>query len=582
MGTFLISFFATKRVIIRIKGGFDVVKKSKYTFKRTAVDSDKVKVGLQKTVRLHNISWRIGSSRTVFKSEVKLAEESLIKYIEDHFDYTLHQLMDLYPTQYERALKSVDKLDVRKDSSSSIGLLTYGKAVDIYRWGMLKEETLAEGTIYNRYRAIINPIESMGLSEVDIRTFTPNVVQLLIDEHYKKGFKPKHASRHAKYWGLFFKWLVNNRYLDTHPLIGHEFKYKAYKSDSGESRVTYSRRQLDLLYEALGEVEEYRRPRARILQLMMDTGLRPGEAAVLKYEDLVGAYFKGTTIDKSSTLWDDLTNHYHRLLSQPLYREVMKLVKTRDDINIPTLSQVFKDAEELSTYNRQRLMNTIRFIHHYPSVSNYQDFGFVIQSNRKAKSSYDNPSSTLSDFFNSNGNLGWFADVLDGFDSSIIISRTQQTQLAEDGKTSVIGVKEAAKTNSGTNRSVPLNQRSRDTLTRHFRELVSNNQAFEVSRKTGYIFIDLEYNRFVDSRNLEYVLRVAVKELGKKGHDIPYLSPHNLRHSYATIIASDIDDRVAYFKLMEILGHNSLQTTLDAYVHGRHHAKDKTKSDLKF
>ena len=78
---------------------------------------------------------------------------------------------------------------------------------------------------------------------------------------------------------------------------------------------------------------------------------------------------------------------------------------------------------------------------------------------------------------------------------------------------------------------------------------------------SGYVFVNIWGGKIGQPMNL-YVLNTMFRRLSKKTGI--YVSPHLFRHTYATRLlrAGYVPERVKY-----LLGHRSIQTTLDVYSH---------------
>ncbi len=63
--------------------------------------------------------------------------------------------------------------------------------------------------------------------------------------------------------------------------------------------------------------------------------------------------------------------------------------------------------------------------------------------------------------------------------------------------------------------------------------------------------------------NIRKQMKVLIKRMQEQGYDIPYFTPHTLRHCYATRWIEKGGDKKA---LQKVLGHSSFQTTMDTYV----------------
>lgn len=121
------------------------------------------------------------------------------------------------------------------------------------------------------------------------------------------------------------------------------------------------------------------------------------------------------------------------------------------------------------------------------------------------------------------------------------------------------------KTTAG-NRLIPMISSVKDVLLR----LKEQRKNITVSNKLpkemkDLVFLNGNNNHLTDS-NIREALFYLVKRINKKNPDIDFksFSPHCLRHTFATkAIANGMNPKT----LQKILGHSSLQMTMDLYCH---------------
>jgi len=90
-------------------------------------------------------------------------------------------------------------------------------------------------------------------------------------------------------------------------------------------------------------------------------------------------------------------------------------------------------------------------------------------------------------------------------------------------------------------------------------------------RKTGYLFPNHSNNQ-LSSRNIQKLVALA----GKKAEIIKQVTPHKLRHSFATHLH---DSGTSIRTIQELLGHSNLQTT-EIYTHVSQKKLSEVKNPL--
>lgn len=536
-----------------------------YKFKYKNI-GDKVKVTLQKTVKLHGMPWRIGSSRTVKKGEVIKAENELIDFIIKHNSLTLYELIDLYPNQYEKILDNPAKIQ------SGDVVMVLSRALQMYTKSLIDNSDYTGSAVKNRTYSLKQTISRLGIENLDVRMITPQLIEKSLAQYESTGVKKGTVHLLSSSWRLFLSWMRVNKYItgNPHELVSYDLK-KPRKSPSVKVYSTY---QLDQLYSELQKLDT---PSARALMVMIDTGMRAGEVVALTKFNLIGAFITGKPLNKSGELYDNLNKVYYQLVKTPKYTTILASITPDVTISGDFIATIYPEINDLSTYERRLLVNTTRFLYYFKGADNYDDFKWKTVVNVKVKSSRDSTTHSPSDFYNSPGNLSWLTDFIENYEALVTINSTQHAIINTDG-TIKRGFKDGAKTPKGT-RSIPLNQRSRDTLTLNFNKLMQNDAMYKQYLKTGHLFVN-ESGAFVNSGKLNNTIAKVVKSLKAKGIAINYLPSHSLRHSWATNHAKNISEIGSFHTLQKLLGHENLTTTLDTYVHGDEVTLSHSSSDL--
>ena len=116
----------------------------------------------------------------------------------------------------------------------------------------------------------------------------------------------------------------------------------------------------------------------------------------------------------------------------------------------------------------------------------------------------------------------------------------------------------------GKDRAVPLSEKLLETLRRYWRSCSC--------KPTGYLFPSRLPDKPSGSRRVQALVAAAARKAGINKR----VSPHTLRHSYATHLLEDgVNVRVIQF----LLGHKSLKTTA-VYMHIAMNYVNQAKSPL--
>lgn len=122
-------------------------------------------------------------------------------------------------------------------------------------------------------------------------------------------------------------------------------------------------------------------------------------------------------------------------------------------------------------------------------------------------------------------------------------------------------------TKSRRDRVVPLHRKAIELL----------HQIHELDSSEGFLFRNLDGTR-LKLRQYNNIYRKFYQEQLKKYPDLPYFSPHNLRHSYATYMLQSGADLET---LRALLGHVDITTT-QRYVHSNLQQMYRATDNLKF
>lgn len=118
------------------------------------------------------------------------------------------------------------------------------------------------------------------------------------------------------------------------------------------------------------------------------------------------------------------------------------------------------------------------------------------------------------------------------------------------------------KTKSGI-RQIPMNKKAYDALQRVVKQC-KDMQTDTIDGYSGFLFHTQEGNP-VMSQYYSTVFRNLVKKYNKTNEDeLPYFSPHVLRHTFCTRLANrNMNPK----SLQYIMGHSSIEITLNLYAH---------------
>lgn len=118
------------------------------------------------------------------------------------------------------------------------------------------------------------------------------------------------------------------------------------------------------------------------------------------------------------------------------------------------------------------------------------------------------------------------------------------------------------KTKSGI-RQIPMNKKAYDALQRVVKQC-KDMQTDTIDGYSGFLFHTQEGNP-VMSQYYSTVFRNLVKKYNKTNEDeLPYFSPHVLRHTFCTRLANrNMNPK----NLQYIMGHSSIEITLNLYAH---------------
>lgn len=108
-------------------------------------------------------------------------------------------------------------------------------------------------------------------------------------------------------------------------------------------------------------------------------------------------------------------------------------------------------------------------------------------------------------------------------------------------------------------RDIPLSARARDVIVKAFDRKGRIEEKYEAKETLKDILIVSSRNRPIDEANVKSQMQTYCKRAG-----VPYVTPHGLRHTFATrCIARGMKPKV----LQKLLGHASLSLTMDLYCH---------------
>lgn len=558
----------------------------------------KVNVAKQVSVKLYGVSWRLGTSRTVpdKKEYIEDAKNYIDKYIETRKGWSLSQLVDTYPNQYKKAL---DRTTGEK------AVLTYKQAVkELIPY---LREHVSSNTLYHRINSLKYFGEEFGLNDLDVTVLSAEEVnRILVKKHESLG-----ATSHATFDSSLaaFRWLYEflseKGYTDTNYL--QDFKIKRPRLIKAEKNIRnyYEEFEMDFIYECLDDnrhlikdenyFAELRRdirkgllvdPQyykahykvRRILQIVMDTGLRQGEVITLRKSALNGVVQLNKEIDFTSKLWNTLEKIYDELIHTEPYESILSSGKI-DELHTENLHEMYPEAKRLSHADKIRFFNTLYFLNRFEddTLVKWSDFGWRNPLHGDRKVSRRNKKSVeLSKIVGYDTDIFWLADAIPDFEASIVVVSTVTKDVDSSGKV-YIRAKEGAKTESGTSRVVPLGKRARITFVKLWRDILKLEQSDP--DKIDWLFLNPTGNLY-DPSAVANAWTKLNKKMNKYKPDLPILTPHSLRHSYITLKARESQTMGDLITLRDQAGHRHLSTTLDVYVGRSKGYVDTSKSDI--
>lgn len=558
----------------------------------------KVNVSKQISVKLYGVSWRLGTSRTVpnIKSDIDNAKNYIDQYIETRKGWTLSQLVDTYPNQYKKAL---DRTTGEK------AVLTYRQAVkELIPY--LRSE-VSTNTLYNR----INTLKHFG----DLYDLNPLDVTLLSAEEVNRLLIKKHESLGATSYGTFdsslaafrwlFKFLNEKGYTDTNYLQDFKIKRPRLVKVEENLRSYYEEFEMDFIYECLDDnrhlilddkyfIELRRDIRKglivdpqyykahykvrRILQIVMDTGLRQVEVITLRKSALNGVVQLNKEIDFTSKLWNDLEKIYNELIHMEPYEYILSSGKI-EYLHTENLHEMYPEARKFTYADKLRFLNTLKFLDKFEDnkLIKWSDFGWRNPLHGDRKLSRRNKKSVgLGKIVGYDTDIFWLADAIPNFEASIVVISTVTKDVDSSGKV-YIRAKEGAKTDSGTSRLVPVDKRARMTFVKLWRDILTLEQSDP--EKIDWLFLN-PIGSLYDPSAVANAWTKLNKKMTKYKPDLPILTPHNLRHSYITLKARESQTMGDLITLRNQAGHRHLSTTLDVYVGRPKGYVDTSKSDI--
>ena len=162
--------------------------------------------------------------------------------------------------------------------------------------------------------------------------------------------------------------------------------------------------------------------------------------------------------------------------------------------------------------------------------------------------------------------LGLTWDCIDMENGTILVDKTL-CYLPEDGK--AIYEFHQPKTKAGK-RMIPMTVEVRDV----FQEMKLRKERIAVRHNPRIGMENLVFcsktNNPINEANIRGALRYLIKKINRKYPDLNFepFTPHGLRHTFAT---KAIEKGMRPKTLQKILGHNSLQMTMDLYCHVEEH-----------
>lgn len=570
-------------------------------------DIGKGKVTIRKQVSrsMYGVSWRIGTSTTVDNNKRDVADGKayIDDYINERLGWPLARLVETYPKQYEAALNK---------TSGKKAKITYKKAVELL--GPYLRLRVSGNTYYNRIRALELYGREYELNERDATLITREEInRILIEKHTSlntESLATFYNSRSAFKW--LYKYLESIDYVEKGYITNHRFSAPEVltdRDDIGYDRDYFYSDELDYIYDCLDDPrhlslnEEYfKELRAkirrgeitddrqyykahykvrRVLQLMIDTGLRQGEVLALRKANLHGMVRLDKAINKRGSLWRQLGLAYARLVSMEPFKSVVKEYKF-DDLNWGNVYDISGQSEQLGKREHLHLYNQLRFVLGYTDEKTvtWRDFKWYRFMNWMSD---DIPGFSKPTHFTNvlidKGEFFWLADIFEEFEefkAYLVIKSTVTKGVNNDGSV-MIRAKGGTKTTAGTGRKVFLNGRARETISKTWRDILRLEQ--DNPDKIDYLFLNSS-GQLYNPISITNAWTKLNRKMSKDRPDLPMLSPHKIRHSRITIRAQESKTMSDLLALKDEVGHSNLLTTLNVYVHSVKSDNDPSKSDV--
>lgn len=558
----------------------------------------KVNIAKQVSVKLYGVSWRLGTSRTVpdKKEYIDDAKNYIDKYIETRSGWSLSQLVDTYPKQYKKALDR---------TSGEKAVLTYRQAVkELIPYLRTKVDS---NTLYSRINSLRHFGDLFNLNGLDVTSISAEEInRILIKKHEMLGSKSLATfdTSLASFRHLF-NFLDKKGYTETNLLIDYRIERPDIVRVNSRERKHYKENELDYIYECLddnrhlitdpeyfvklrhdirkGSLVDPQYYKAhykvrRILQVVMETGLRQGEVIMLRKAALNGAITLNYEIDFTSELWKELEKSYNKMIYDEPYSSILESGKL-DELHVGNIHEMYPEARRFTYADKVRFMNTLKFLDKFldDDLVYWKDFGWSNPMYGDHHVSRRNKGSVgLSKIVSYDTDIFWLKDAIPDHVAELIVVDTITKDVDAEGKV-YIRSKGGAKTDSGTGRRVPLSKRARITFVKVWRDILALEQPDP--EKIDYLFLN-PVSKFYDPSAVSNAWTKLNRKMVKYKPDLPTLSPHKLRHSYITIKAKSAVTMGDLVKLRDEVGHMRLSTTMDVYV-GRDKAHlDPNKSDL--
>lgn len=550
-------------------------------FVHTELKNGRIKVSKQITLKLHGISWRIGTSKTCGKRDTRKAEQWIDDVIESHKSMSLDDLVDKYPRQYESSLVKPYKSNLTNSINQDASNRPLKLMIDLYIEHLQKDDYYAKSTQLQMSRTLVSHINYGNIESTDVRIISAAKLNDIFLQKYKDNNSKSMSAfnQYRRIWNRFFDWIIQEGYRDTHPLSNHTWIVPRIKKDTTQmiERV-YNQNQLDIIYNHLDSAK-YPYQQKRALQLMLDTGTRPSEAVLINNNTIEGAFRLSNTINKNSALYHKFITFYNQNQYNPQYLNLLKGVKDRVGVRQftpDTLIDIEPTYRRMSDLELLQLCNTLRLIDKYPSADKYSDFNFV---NLIDYVPYSDKSVTL-DQFVINDDLMFISDVIPDIDSHLIIDDTIiRTSDTLDPTKTVYERKDDTKTEESRNRKIILNPRARGTIVKMYRDYINSYQQHKpIDGRSYYLLTDK--GNFLKDSDLRYYLKKTLDDIKVSGISLPTLTPHDIRHSWATIKVGECVTFQDMERVSQMLGHADVTFTLKTYYHRQKQVAAPGLSDL--